>query len=148
MNGAKGLAPAGEPGGAVEYFGPGCTTGKVKGSLAAHPSGAQAESGVLLAGKAEPSNARAATSEKHAADVSCYTRDQVAEHCFEGDIWIIIRDRVYDVSSFINRHPGGSEIVFDYAGADATNAFESVGHSEDARRLLCTFDIGKLIEFD
>lgn len=77
-----------------------------------------------------------------------YTRNEVSEHCFEGDVWIIIRDRVYDVSSFVDRHPGGSEIMFDYAGMDATDAFESLGHSEDARKLVLKFDIGGVKEVD
>lgn len=35
--------------------------------------------------------------------------------------------------SFIIQHPGGEEVLLEQAGKDATEAFEDVGHSTDAR---------------
>ena len=40
-----------------------------------------------------------------------YTEDQVAEHWSEDDCWVIIDDKVYDLTSFIQEHPGGSTII-------------------------------------
>ena len=39
---------------------------------------------------------------------------------------------------------GGDEVLLDVAGQDATEAFEDVGHSDEAREILATFLIGKL----
>uniref|UniRef100_A0A8C2BJK5 Cytochrome b5 type B n=1 Tax=Cyprinus carpio TaxID=7962 RepID=A0A8C2BJK5_CYPCA len=33
-------------------------------------------------------------------------------------------------------HPGGEEVLMEQAGADATESFEDVGHSTDAREML------------
>ncbi|KAL0580534.1 hypothetical protein V5O48_001521 [Marasmius crinis-equi] len=45
--------------------------------------------------------------------------------------------QVYNVSDFIDEHPGGDEVILAEAGAhDATEAFEDVGHSDEARALL------------
>uniref|UniRef100_A0A452S0I2 Cytochrome b5 n=1 Tax=Ursus americanus TaxID=9643 RepID=A0A452S0I2_URSAM len=43
-----------------------------------------------------------------------------------------------------NRHPGGEEVLREQAGGDATENFEDVGHSTDARELSKTFIIGEL----
>lgn len=37
---------------------------------------------------------------------------------------------MYDVTAFATDHPGGIEVLIDNAGADATEAFDYVGHSE------------------
>ena len=44
--------------------------------------------------------------------------------------------RRYDISEFLDQHPGGEEVVLETAGTDATGAFEDVGHSSDAREML------------
>ena len=47
------------------------------------------------------------------------TRAEVALHAAEDDVYVIIRDRVYDVTKFAPTHPGG-RVIFTYAGEDAT----------------------------
>lgn len=42
------------------------------------------------------------------------------------------------------QHPGGEEVLREQAGGDATENFEDVGHSTDARALSETFIIGEL----
>ena len=42
------------------------------------------------------------------------------------------------------QHPGGEEVLMDSAGRDATSDFEDVGHSEDARKLMKKYLVGKL----
>jgi len=51
--------------------------------------------------------------------------------------WLVVHGRLYDVGDFIHTHPGGRENLLRYAGgADATDAFEAVGHSSQARERL------------
>jgi len=54
-------------------------------------------------------------------------------------------DFVYDVSKFLNDHPGGREIILRVAGRDATDDFEEAEHSKDARDMLSKYRIGRLI---
>ena len=74
------------------------------------------------------------------------SHDEVARHCTKDDCWIIIVSngiaRVYDITKFLPQHPGGPEIVLDFAGKDATEAFEDIGHSINARALLDEYLIG------
>ncbi len=44
----------------------------------------------------------------------------------------------------LTAHSGGEEVLVDQGGKDATGAFEDVGHSEDARRILDKLVIGIL----
>ena len=43
---------------------------------------------------------------------------------------------VYDVSFFLDEHPGTPETILDNAGGDTTEFFEDVGHSTSARRRM------------
>ncbi|KAJ5355536.1 acyl-CoA dehydrogenase [Penicillium cataractarum] len=53
-----------------------------------------------------------------------YSRDEVAQHTQDGDVWVIIERDVYDLSQFLQDHPGGSKILLGVAGQDATKKFK------------------------
>ena len=61
------------------------------------------------------------------------TLAEVEEHKDRNSCWVVIDNKVYDVSKFLDEHPGGEEVILDYGGRFATEPFEDVGHSEDAR---------------
>ncbi|XP_043937846.1 cytochrome b5-like [Protopterus annectens] len=73
-----------------------------------------------------------------------YRLEDVQNHNEGSDVWVIIHGRVYDVGRFLSEHPGGEEVLLEQAGGDATESFEDVGHSMDARELLKQYYIGKL----
>lgn len=45
------------------------------------------------------------------------TAAEVAEHKHKRDCWVIIDKVVYDVTDFLEDHPGGASIILDVAGA-------------------------------
>mmetsp|Transcript_16466 Transcript_16466/g.35666 ORF Transcript_16466/g.35666 Transcript_16466/m.35666 type:complete len:186 (-) Transcript_16466:118-675(-) len=59
------------------------------------------------------------------ADAQGITPAQVALHNTAEDCWIILRNKVYDISKFLKFHPGGSRILVDVAGTDCTELFDS-----------------------
>ncbi|CEL10460.1 Putative NADH-cytochrome b-5 reductase [Aspergillus calidoustus] len=77
-------------------------------------------------------------------DLPEYTAPQVAAHNSRNDLWIVIRGKVYDITSYVRDHPGGADVLIESAGTDATEAYEDVGHSEDADEILQTYLIGTL----
>ncbi|KAJ2818448.1 Cytochrome b5 type B (outer mitochondrial membrane) [Coemansia furcata] len=76
--------------------------------------------------------------------VTAYTGEQIKQHSTREDIWIVVHGKVYDVTKFLDEHPGGEEVILEHAGIDATEAFEDIGHSDDARDLLKEYFIGDL----
>lgn len=46
--------------------------------------------------------------------------------------------------SLLFQHPGGEEVLLEQAGRDATESFEDVGHSTDAREMLKQYYIGEI----
>ncbi|XP_013783374.1 cytochrome b5-like [Limulus polyphemus] len=76
------------------------------------------------------------------------TLEEIAKHNEKNSLWVLIHHNVYDVSKFIEEHPGGEEILLEQGGKNATDAFEDVGHSSDARDLMKQYKIGELCEED
>jgi len=73
-----------------------------------------------------------------------YSYADVEAHSSKQDLWMVIGDKVYAVQAFLDEHPGGEEVLMDVAGKDATDAFEDVGHSDEARELLAGLCVGNL----
>ncbi|XP_060630966.1 cytochrome b5 [Anolis sagrei] len=73
-----------------------------------------------------------------------HTLEEIQKHNHSQSTWIILHNRIYDLTKFLEEHPGGEEVLREQAGGDATESFEDVGHSTDARTLSDTFIIGEL----
>ncbi|KAK4034415.1 putative membrane bound hemo protein [Parachaetomium inaequale] len=72
------------------------------------------------------------------------TYQDVAEHNTKKDLYVVIHDDIFDITKFVDEHPGGEEVLLDVAGQDATEAFEDVGHSDEARETLDQLKVGTL----
>jgi len=73
-----------------------------------------------------------------------YTYADVSSHSGKKDLLMVIHDKVYDTTAFVDEHPGGEEVLLDVGGQDATEAFEDVGHSDEAREILEGLLVGEL----
>ncbi|XP_022961879.1 cytochrome b5 [Cucurbita moschata] len=73
-----------------------------------------------------------------------YSIEEVSQHSSNDDCWIIIDGKVYDLTSYLDEHPGGDDVIVAATGRDATDDFEDAGHSKDARELMEKFYIGEL----
>uniref|UniRef100_A0A8C7XVU8 Cytochrome b5 n=1 Tax=Oryzias sinensis TaxID=183150 RepID=A0A8C7XVU8_9TELE len=86
----------------------------------------------------------AETEERSPEGVKYYRLSEIeAQNSFKST-WIIIHHKVYDVTKFLDEHPGGEEVLREQAGGDATESFEDVGHSTDAREMASSMVIGEL----
>ncbi|NXK33647.1 CYB5B protein, partial [Piprites chloris] len=70
--------------------------------------------------------------------------EEVGKRNSSREAWLVIHGRVYDVTRFLEEHPGGEEVLLEQAGRDATESFEDVGHSTDAREMLKQYYIGEV----
>jgi len=75
-----------------------------------------------------------------------YTFAEVKEHNKPTDLWVVIHDKVYDVTKFLNEHPGGSEVLEEAAGKNATKDFDDVDHSESAKEQLTNYYLGDIVD--
>ncbi|KAK9900650.1 putative mitochondrial cytochrome b2 [Cystobasidium minutum MCA 4210] len=55
-----------------------------------------------------------------------YSFAEVQQHRAAADCWVILYGHVYDVTNFLPEHPGGSKIILQLAGQDATEAYDPV----------------------
>jgi cytochrome b involved in lipid metabolism len=88
-------------------------------------------------------------------DTKTIAAAEVSQHNSENDCWTIINGKVYDITSYIPRHPGGNEILL-ACGKDGTSLFtsrtdddgEEIGsgtpHSTSASNQLKQFLLGDL----
>uniref|UniRef100_A0A3B3DEC8 acyl-CoA (8-3)-desaturase n=1 Tax=Oryzias melastigma TaxID=30732 RepID=A0A3B3DEC8_ORYME len=56
-------------------------------------------------------------------DAGVFTWEEVHKHCSRKDQWLVINRKVYNITQWTKRHPGGSSVISLYAGEDATEAF-------------------------
>ena len=81
-----------------------------------------------------------------AAQLPNYTLADVAKHNTPADCWIILNStEVYNVTPYLNLHPAGAGPITPFCGANATTAFNNVGHSARAVGLEATYLIGNLV---
>ncbi|KAF2998400.1 hypothetical protein E8E14_003771 [Neopestalotiopsis sp. 37M] len=52
--------------------------------------------------------------------------DEITKHSSIDDLWLVVDGAVYDVTAFAPDHPGGVNILLQYAGRDATAAYSEV----------------------
>lgn len=75
-----------------------------------------------------------------------YTLSEVQQHNTLDDCWMVIFDKVYNITDFVYEHPGGDFILFEYAGRDATHPFLSSRHGSSAYKMLDKYWIGILVD--
>ncbi|KAK4087765.1 hypothetical protein PCL_01558 [Purpureocillium lilacinum] len=60
------------------------------------------------------------------------TLEDVASMSTQTSGYIVIDNKVYEITDYMLKHPGGDDILAEVLGTDATQAFHEVGHSEEA----------------
>ena len=55
-----------------------------------------------------------------------FSEEDIQAHNRSDSCWIVIQGNVYDVTSFLQAHPGGAAVLLENAGKDASNAFAQV----------------------
>lgn len=74
-----------------------------------------------------------------------FTAEEVAKHNIKTDCYLIVSNQVYDVSSYISKHPGGVRRIVDVCGQETSQIFASI-HSNFAWNLLKEYYIGDIVK--
>ncbi|CAM9578383.1 unnamed protein product [Choristocarpus tenellus] len=72
-----------------------------------------------------------------------FTASEVAKHSTEDDAWIIVDGKVYDVTPYLNAHPGGDAMLRN-AGGDSSKGMHGPQHPTQALEILAQHYIGEL----
>ncbi|XP_042410244.1 cytochrome b5-like [Zingiber officinale] len=77
------------------------------------------------------------------AELKSYSTAEISLHTTKQSCWLSIGGKVYDVTTFMEEHPGGEDVMLHAsASGDATQAFEEVGHSSSAISSMKSYLIG------
>ena len=71
-------------------------------------------------------------------------RDEVAQKNTSESLWIIIDSKVYDVTDFVEAHPGGAAVLEQVAGQDATTDFFNLHRLEALQKYEKALCIGTI----
>ncbi|KAG8187625.1 hypothetical protein JTE90_027035 [Oedothorax gibbosus] len=93
-----------------------------------------------------------------------YTLEEIEKHNDKKSVWILIHGNVYDVTKFLEEHPGGEEVLLDQAEVVIDAALPAISHCKgkhalkplkdigttttDARDLMKQYKIGELCDED
>ena len=78
--------------------------------------------------------------------IGAMTMQDVAKHRTPEDAWMVLRGVVYNVTPFLEYHPGGAEILFKCAGRDGTALFNKYHSWVNPEALLEKVAVGFIAE--
>jgi cytochrome b involved in lipid metabolism len=71
--------------------------------------------------------------------------EEVGKHDQKDDLWVVVEGGVYNLTKFVDKHPGGSRVIALRAGRKADEAFISGNHPPKVReKTLLQYRIGSV----
>ncbi|KAI3626686.1 4-hydroxysphinganine ceramide fatty acyl 2-hydroxylase [Malassezia furfur] len=80
---------------------------------------------------------------------TAYSLAEIAKHNKASDCWVVVKGKVYNVTDFLEDHPGGDDLILEHAGKDVTELMAdplSHDHSRSAYAMLEDFHIGVVLD--
>lgn len=84
------------------------------------------------------------------APTASYDVAEIARHNVRTDCWLLINNKIYDVTAYFGKHPGGASTIAADCGKESTVSYDTYGsgsgsgHSGRADSLLAEYLIGVL----
>eukprot|EP01017_Pseudomicrothorax_dubius_P025263 TRINITY_DN2709_c0_g2_i1.p1 TRINITY_DN2709_c0_g2~~TRINITY_DN2709_c0_g2_i1.p1 ORF type:complete len:291 (-),score=66.59 TRINITY_DN2709_c0_g2_i1:101-973(-) len=75
-------------------------------------------------------------------DLKAYTMEEVNAHNADTDAWIVINGKIYDVTKYLNYHPGGKPKLMLGVGRDGTALFHQYHPWVNAHFILEKYQVG------
>eukprot|EP01083_Nonionella_stella_P135527 412268_1 len=82
--------------------------------------------------------------ESSLSGLQAYNLHKIGKHNTKDDLWVILNERVYDITKVLSKHPGGEEIILNQVkiNQNLTTVFYKMNHSERALSLVKGHCIG------
>lgn len=115
------------------------------GSSTAEGSG-DGEATATTPAAASTTNAAQPTAAATPTDASgAITMADVQAHATASDCWSVVDGNVYDLTSWVNQHPGGTGVITSMCGVDASAAFRDQHDNQgEPNQFLASFELGPL----
>ncbi|KAH7321213.1 hypothetical protein B0I35DRAFT_477720 [Stachybotrys elegans] len=78
-----------------------------------------------------------------------FSRAEVESHKTSSSCYVTIGSKVYDITEFVDDHPGGGSLILDYAGKDVEEILKdevSHTHTEAAYEILDEYHVGFVVK--
>ncbi len=72
-----------------------------------------------------------------------FSMTEIRTHHTKNDCYLVINNKVYNVTSYLDKHPGGAQTIIDECGNEVTGVFAGI-HSNNAWDLLAKYKIGSI----
>lgn len=77
-------------------------------------------------------------------EVKYWSLAEVAKHNKPEDCFIVVQNKVYDISDFVEDHPGGVESVLRNPGGDNTEKFSGIQHPAKVWDMIEEYYVGEV----
>jgi len=84
--------------------------------------------------------------EKAGAAMRKVTMAELRRHNSEKDLWIAIDGHAYDMTKYVQHHPGGALLLIHMAGKDATDQFANYHPASVYKTLLPQYHVGEIVD--
>lgn len=106
---------------------------------------AQFAIGTIGGAKPSASSSPSASSTPAASAAAALSMAEVRKHASASSCWSVVDGEVFDLTKWINRHPGGTRRILDMCGRDGSAAYHGQhGNSGRASQILNGYSLGKL----
>lgn len=84
------------------------------------------------------------TTNQSSVSTKIHTLSEIESHNSQTSCWSVINNKVYDLTAWIDEHPGGSSQILSICGTDGSSAFnEQHGGQREPADELAPFYIGE-----
>ena len=73
------------------------------------------------------------------------TREELSKHNTAEDCWCSYEGEVYDMTTYLKKHPGGQKVLLSVAGKDMTELYKKY-HSYLSIQIIAKLKVGVLVD--
>ncbi|KAK3276425.1 hypothetical protein CYMTET_15490 [Cymbomonas tetramitiformis] len=85
---------------------------------------------------------------RKSSDPKSFTLEEVAKHNTREDLWIIVEGKAYDVTKYVQHHPGGWLPMVNMAGKDCTDVFANYHPARVYEKMLPGYYVGEVSDYE